>query len=148
MDKVEVSGQDALPLDAIAPGVLGLRIVFVNVFGISHPNGEWTLIDAGLPLSASRIGSWAREYFNSAPNAIVLTHGHFDHVSEAQELADKWNVPIYAHPAEFPYLTGKESYPAPDWKAGGGSMSLMSPTLPKGPIDLGPRLQALPGDGF
>ncbi len=26
-------------------------------------------------------------------------------------------------------------------------MSLMSPTLPKGPIDFGPRLQALPGDG-
>ncbi len=147
MDKVEISERDALPLDAIAPGVIGLRIVFVNVFGVTHPNGEWTLIDAGLPLSARRIDSWAREFFHSAPNAIVLTHGHFDHVSEARELADKWNIPIYAHPAEFPYLTGQESYPSPDWRAGGGSMSLLSPTLPTGPVDLGPRLQALPGDG-
>jgi glyoxylase-like metal-dependent hydrolase (beta-lactamase superfamily II) len=61
---------------------------------ISHSNGEWTLIDAGLPLSAHRIDSWARQFFNSPPNAIVLTHGHFDHASEARELADKWNIPI------------------------------------------------------
>ena len=134
-------------MDAIAPGVHGLRIVFVNVYGITHSNGQWTLIDAGLPLSAGRIESWAHKTFNSAPNAIVLTHGHFDHVSEAQELADKWGVPIYAHPAEFPYLTGQQEYAAPNWKAGGGSMSLLSPTLPKGPINLGPRLQALPGEG-
>jgi glyoxylase-like metal-dependent hydrolase (beta-lactamase superfamily II) len=147
MDKVEVAEQDALPLDAIAPGVIGLRIVFVNVFAVTHPDGSWTLIDAGLPLSAHRIRQWTRENFTSPPNAIVLTHGHFDHVSEAGELAGEWSVPIYAHPAEWPYLTGREEYPAPNWKAGGGSMSLMSPTLPKGPVDLTGRLQPLPPDG-
>ena len=147
MDKVEILEQDALPLDAIAPGVLGLRIVFVNVFGVTHPDGSWTLIDAALPGSAARIKSWAKEHFASPPNAIVLTHGHFDHVSAAKELADEWDVPIYAHPLEFPYLTGQQEYAAPNWKAGGGAMSLLSPTLPKGPIDLGQRLVALPGEG-
>ena len=54
---------------------------------------------------------------------------------------------MYAHPLEFPYLTGQKEYPAPDWKAGGGVMPLMSPTLPRGPVDLGTRLKALPGEG-
>jgi glyoxylase-like metal-dependent hydrolase (beta-lactamase superfamily II) len=148
MDKVEIAEKDALPLDAIARGVIGLRIVFVNVFAVTHASGRWTLIDAGLPLSAHRIKEWTRRNFDTAPNAIVLTHGHFDHVSEAKELADEWNVPVYAHPAEWPYLTGEKEYPAPNWKAGGGTMSLMSPTLPKGPVDLRGRLQPLPGDGM
>ncbi len=147
MDKIEIAPKDALPLDAIAPGVIGLRIIFVNVFAVTHTDGTWTLIDAALPLSASRIKDWAKRNFSTPPNAIVLTHGHFDHVSAARELADEWNVPIYAHPLEFPYLTGKKEYPGPNWKAGGGLMSLTSPTLPKGPIDLGPRLKPLPAAG-
>lgn len=53
---------------------------------------------------------------------------------------------LRAH-AGVSYLTGDKEYPAPDWKAGGGLMPLMSPTLPRGPIDLGPRLKALPGEG-
>jgi glyoxylase-like metal-dependent hydrolase (beta-lactamase superfamily II) len=147
MEKVDVAEKDALPLDAIARGVIGLRIVFVNVFAVTHANGEWTLIDAGLPFSAGKIESWVRENFETPPNAIVLTHGHFDHVSGARELAEKWGVPVFAHPAEWPYLTGKEAYPDPNWKAGGGTMPLMSPTLPKGSVDLSGLLQPLPGEG-
>ncbi len=147
MEKVEIAASDALPMDAIAPGVLGLRISFVNVFGVTHADGSWTLIDAALPLSASRIKRWADKHFGKAPNSIVLTHGHFDHVSAARDLSDEWNVPVYAHPLEFPFLTGQQEYPAPNWKAGGGMMPLMSPTLPRGPIDLGSRLKALPREG-
>jgi glyoxylase-like metal-dependent hydrolase (beta-lactamase superfamily II) len=62
-------------------------------------------------------------------------------------LAAEWGVPVYAHPLEFPYLTGQKEYVGPNWKAGGGSMSLLSPLYPKGPIDLGSRLKALPGEG-
>ena len=147
MDKVEVSQDQVVPMEAIAPGLSGLKITFVNVFAVTHEDGSWTLIDAAIPFSASRIRSWAEETFGRAPNAIVLTHGHFDHVSAAKELAEEWNVPIYAHPLEFPYLTGKKEYPAPNWAAGGGVMPLMSPTLPRGPIDVGDRLLALPGEG-
>ena len=32
--------------------------------------------------------------------AILLTHGHFDHAGAAEELADKYQISIYAHEAE------------------------------------------------
>ena len=147
MEKIKIPASDALPLDAIAPGLIGLRIAFVNVFGVSHPDGTWTLIDAATPHSASRIKSWAEKHFSTPPNSIVLTHGHFDHVSEAKELGEHWDVPIYAHPLEFPYLTGEKEYAPPNWKAGGGMMPLLAPTFPRSPVDLGDRLRALPGDG-
>lgn len=144
MDHIEIPGEQVLPFDSIADGIKGLRIVFVNVFGVAHADGSWTLIDSGVPFSANYIRNWAEKNFNGAPNAILLTHGHFDHASTAADLADHWGVPIYAHPLEFPYLTGREEYPAPNAAAGGGMMSLLSPLLPKGPLDLGTRLRRLP----
>ena len=61
MDKVEIAENLVVPMDAIAPGLSGLKITFVNVFGVSHEDGSWTLIDAAIPFSASRIKSWAEE---------------------------------------------------------------------------------------
>jgi glyoxylase-like metal-dependent hydrolase (beta-lactamase superfamily II) len=147
LDTIEIPDDQVVPLDAIAPGLVGLHIAFVNVFGVVHSDGTWTLIDAAIPFSATRIRHWAEKHFHGPPNAIVLTHGHFDHVSAAKELSDHWDCPIYAHPFEFPYLTGKTSYAPPNVGAGGGLMTLLSPTYPKGPIDLGDRLSPLPGDG-
>ena len=147
MDKVQIDEEQIVPIDSIAPGLSGLKITFVNVFGLKHEDGSWTLIDTALPLSAGRITSWAEKTFGRPPNAIVLTHGHFDHAGAAKDLAEQWDVPVYAHALEFPYLTGDKQYPAPDWKAGGGVMPLMSPVLPRGPIDLGPRLKPLPQEG-
>jgi glyoxylase-like metal-dependent hydrolase (beta-lactamase superfamily II) len=144
MDKVDIGEDQVTPMEAIAPGVEGLKIAFVNVFGVTHEDGSWTLIDAAVPFSASRIRNWAEEKFATGPKAILLTHGHFDHVSAAKELAEGWDVPVYAHRLEFPYLTGKSEYPAPNAGAGGGLMSLLSPLLPRGPVDLGDRLRELP----
>lgn len=145
MASVSIPQESVVPISEIALGVVGLRIVFVNVFGVSHGAGTWTLIDAGMPFSANYIRHWAEKHFGGAPEAIVLTHGHFDHVSAAKELADAWQVPIYAHPQEFPYLTGQESYPAPNVGAGGGLMSWLSPLYPRGPVNLGERLRPFAG---
>jgi glyoxylase-like metal-dependent hydrolase (beta-lactamase superfamily II) len=118
------------PMEQIAVGVEGLRIAFVNVFGIAHATGGWTLVDAGLPFSAGFIRNWGERHFGGPASAIVLTHGHFDHVSGAADLAEAWNAPIYAHPLEFPYLMGQKEYPAPNTGAGGGLMSMLSPMYP------------------
>lgn len=147
MDKIEIPESEIVPMESVAPGVHGLKIMFVNVFGVQHEDGSWTLVDAGIPFSATRILHWAAKTFGSAPNAVILTHGHFDHVSGAKELAETWDVLIYAHRLEFPYLTGQQEYPAPNWAAGGGAQALLSPLYPRGPVDLGSRLRALPEDG-
>ncbi|MFL6308339.1 MAG: MBL fold metallo-hydrolase [Candidatus Sulfotelmatobacter sp.] len=143
MDKLEIPDDQVVAMEAVAPGLRGLKIAFVNVFGVEHQDGTWTLIDAAIPFSASRIKRWAEHEFGHPPTSIVLTHGHFDHVSAAKGLADTWDIPIYAHPLEFLYLTGQRAYPPPNWAAGGGVMPFMSPTFPRGPIDLGSRLLAL-----
>jgi len=145
--KIEVSDDQVVPLDNIAPGLIGLRILFVNVFAIVGDNG-WTLIDAGLNGATGRILGWARRHFgNQPPSSIVLTHGHFDHVGALDGLLEHWSVPVYAHREEMPYVTGEREYPAPDPSVGGGLMARMSVMYPRGPIDVSDRLRVLPSDG-
>lgn len=146
MAQVPIPEAYVAPMEHIAAGITGLRLAFVNVFAVAHPTGSWTLVDAGLPFSSSTISGWAEKHFRNPPTAIVLTHGHFDHVGAARDLAEKWDVPIFAHPEEFPFLTGKENYPAPNFSAGGGLMSFLSPLYPTKPVDLGDRLQPLPSE--
>jgi Metallo-beta-lactamase superfamily len=140
MEGVAIADEQVTSLDDVATDVCGLRIAFVNVFGVTHGDGSWSLIDAALPFSAVYIRKWAEKRFGTPPSALILTHGHFDHVSAAKDLAEGWNIPIYAHPLEFPYLTGQKQYPKPNLGAGGGMMTLLSPLYPRGPIDVGNRL--------
>jgi glyoxylase-like metal-dependent hydrolase (beta-lactamase superfamily II) len=109
----------------------------------------WVLVDAGLKTSASKIKQLSEHLFwpEVAPKAILLTHAHFDHVGSLRQLADEWDVPVYAHSMEEPFLSGAFSYPPPDPTVGGGIMSFMSWAYPKGPIDISDRLYLLPEDG-
>ena len=78
---------------------------------------------------------------------LWLTHGHFDQVGSLQSLLEHWDVRVYAHALEMPYLTGRSKYPPPDPMVGGGSMAWLSPLYPRGPIDLGNRVRPLDADG-
>jgi len=106
-------------------------------------------VDAGLKSSASKIRQLSEYLFwpDIIPKAIILTHAHFDHVGSVRQLADAWDVPIYAHLMEEPFLTGGSSYPPPDPTVGGGMMAYLSWAYPKGPIDISDRLYLLPDDG-
>jgi len=147
MEKIEIGAADVAPLDAVAHGVVGVRILFVNAFAIGH-GSRWVLIDAGLYGSGARIEAWAQKHFDSTPpDAIILTHGHFDHVGALKALLEKWDVPIYAHQQEHPYLNGQRSYPPPDPSVGGGLMAQLSFLYPRDPIDVSEHLHALPADG-
>jgi glyoxylase-like metal-dependent hydrolase (beta-lactamase superfamily II) len=149
MDAIPLPFYEVVPLDNIASDVKGVRILFVNVFAIGAPAAGWTLIDTGVYLSAGKIKHWAESHFGKGakPEAIILTHGHFDHVGAVKDLVDEWNIPVYAHPDEFPYLTGHAKYPPPDPSVGGGLMAVMSPLYPRTSADLGGRVQPLPTDG-
>src|SRR5690606_31399127 len=63
------------------------------------------------------------------------------------ELIEHWDVPVYAHELELPYLTGQTKYPQPDASVEGGMVSKMSPMFPIDPINLGTHVQKLPADG-
>ena len=146
MEKIEIPDADVVPLEAIAPGLVGLRIVIVNVFAVVADEG-WVLVDAGLNGSAGRITRWAEKHFGDEPPlALLLTHAHFDHVGALDELSEKWQVPIYVHHDELKYVTGDRSYPEPDPSVGGGLMARMAGMYPRRPIDLGTQVRVLPSD--
>lgn len=124
-------------------------VQIVNIAFIGQPGSNFVLIDAGMPSSADEIISIAEKRFGPdvRPDAIILTHGHFDHVGALIELIEHWDVPVYAHELEMPYLTGKKSYPVPDMTVEGGMVAKLSPMFPNEPIDLGNRVERLPSDG-
>jgi glyoxylase-like metal-dependent hydrolase (beta-lactamase superfamily II) len=107
------------------------------------------LVDAGLKTSAGKIKKMAADLFGeeSKPKAIIMTHGHFDHVGSLEKLANEWHVPVYAHHLEVPYLTGKSSYPPLDPTVGGGLMAYMAFLYPTKPVDITSFISPLPEDG-
>lgn len=126
-------------------------IQFVNVCFIGDLTKEdnWVLIDAGTPKSAQKIIEEAKGRFGKSakPKAIILTHAHFDHIGAILELIEEWDVPIYAHDLELPYLTGKKNYPLPDSTVDSGLIAKISLMFPTEAIDLGNHVKPLPSDG-
>jgi glyoxylase-like metal-dependent hydrolase (beta-lactamase superfamily II) len=137
-------------LFTVAPGVWGRKDLFVNFFMIQNlVNDQWVLIDTGLKWSAPKIKEMATYLFGdgSVPKAIILTHGHFDHVGSVLKLAEEWDVPVYAHHLEIPYLTALSDYPPPDSTVGGGLIARMAFLYPNSSINVWRFLRVLPGDG-
>lgn len=148
-----------LPVTSIGSGV-GLTVLadvycytnkIVNLCLIGNPSKsrEFVLIDAGMPKSADEIFELTEERFgeNGRPKCIILTHGHFDHVGSLVLLLDKWDVPVFAHELELPYLTGEKDYPPGDPDAAGGLVAKISPMFPNHGINISGQISSLPSDG-
>ena len=152
MDDTAPANAAQAAAEPVLADVAYLRDRIVNVVFVGAPEAgdrNWTLVDAGLFGSTHRIAAAAAARFGDGarPAAIVLTHGHFDHVGAVRALAERWDVPVYAHELELPYLTGRSAYPPPDPTVGGGAMARLAGLYPKQPIDLGERVRSLPADG-
>ena len=135
-------------MQEIAAGVANLPITIGNVYFVGEAGQPWVLVDTGTPGSARKIlaAAQARYGKNARPQAIILTHGHTDHVGCAPALADLWNVTVYAHSLELPYLTGKSNYPPKDPTVG-GAMAMLSRVFPMNVINLDTWIEPLPEGG-
>ncbi|MBK1810209.1 MBL fold metallo-hydrolase [Clostridium sp. YIM B02505] len=136
----------------VTEDIVLLRFKIVNAImigSVKNENSDWVLIDTALRSSADEIIECAEKFFgkDKAPKCIILTHGHFDHVGSVVELANHWNVSIYAHELELPYLTGKSDYPKGDPSVDKGIVAKMSEFFPNKSINLDGKIKELPKDG-
>ncbi|MBM7692571.1 glyoxylase-like metal-dependent hydrolase (beta-lactamase superfamily II) [Peribacillus deserti] len=138
-------------IESVVPDVFSYTNQVVNLFfvKVNPSSSEWVLVDAGMPRSGDEIMKAARDLFgeNTCPKAIVLTHGHFDHVGGLGDLLSEWDVPVYAHALELPFLTGVQNYPEPDPTVEGGMVAKMSKMFPNQAIDLSGKVQMVPENG-
>jgi len=56
------------------------------------------------------------------PEAILLTHGHFDHIGALEAVMKQYEIPVYAHLAEKEYFTNADYNLS--WKAGRAKIEL------------------------
>lgn len=132
----------------VSQGVYMFTNQIVNVCFIGDAD-HWVLIDAGMPKSKDAIIEKSEELFGerTKPAAMILTHGHFDHVGAAEELVEVWDIPVYANKTELPFLTGETSYPAPDPSVEGGMVAKISSLFPSKPVQLKGHVHPLPENG-
>ncbi len=134
----------------VGVGVHGLRTGLANVFFINTAQGgsDWVLVDAGVGGYTGPLLRAAESLFGGRPPlAIILTHGHFDHVGTLARLLRKWRTPLFAHAAELKFINAQQAYPPPDPTVGGGLLARFSPLYPRRVGALPQDAAALPEDG-
>lgn len=100
---------------------LTLGPVQTNCYIVAHEDGKCLIIDPGA--ESGKIKALL-EKNNWEPLAVLLTHGHFDHIGAVDEVRDAYDVPVYVSELEKdwlgkPGLNGSGKYPViPDMRIG------------------------------
>lgn len=88
-----------------APGVhrIGLGDSYNNYYLIEDGD-RLTVVDAGFPNSWDSLQQALRQIGRRTDDieAVVLTHGHFDHVGFAERARSELQVPVYVHENDVP----------------------------------------------
>jgi glyoxylase-like metal-dependent hydrolase (beta-lactamase superfamily II) len=90
----------------VVPGIHRIEDSYTNWY-LLEEDGRLTVVDAGVPTSWESLQEALRRLGRpqSAIEAIVLTHAHFDHVGFAEKARTELGVPVYVHENDVP-LTG------------------------------------------
>lgn len=68
-----------------------------------HAGADAVIVDPGQS-AAGRLRAILDEH-RLTPAAVLLTHGHLDHMWSAQKVADTYGCAVYIHPQDRPMLT-------------------------------------------
>ena len=97
----------------VAPGVYRFGSRRVNWYVLEGDDGL-AVVDAGVPGHWEQLVSGVAEfgYGLGDVEALVLTHGHPDHVGFAERLREEADVPVYVHHADAAMARGEGGGPA------------------------------------
>src|SRR5215831_4826532 len=85
----------------VSPGIWRAGTRFVNWYIVDCGSRGITLVDAGLPAYERKLARSLGEIGRDARDirAVILTHGHLDHIGMAAALA-RLGASVYLHPAD------------------------------------------------
>ncbi|WP_233508202.1 MBL fold metallo-hydrolase [Spongiactinospora gelatinilytica] len=91
----------------VAPGIHRFGDDHVNWY-VLEDKGALTVIDGGMPAHWSQLLDWlARRAFSlDAVKAVVLTHGHADHLGIVERLRRETDALVHVHEADRPLSRG------------------------------------------
>ncbi len=86
----------------VAPGVHRIEHAHTNCYVVVDDHRRATVVDACFPATWAAVGQvlTAVGLTVDAVEAVVLTHGHFDHVGFARSVQQRYGIPVWVHPAD------------------------------------------------
>jgi len=91
-----------IKLDIVVVGVLS-----VNCYIVWHSETKDAyIVDPGS--DADLIAQHVAE-LGVTPRALLLTHGHVDHIMAVPELAQKWDIPVWIHAEDIPLYSSPDN---------------------------------------
>ena len=95
----------------VADGIHRIEDTYTNWY-LVEADGRLLVVDAGVPSSWRSLQQALRELRRRPDDieAVVLTHGHFDHLGFAEDARARLGIPVYVHENDVPLTKHPRRY--------------------------------------